>query len=90
MQLRPNPKDQENATDVVYDEFIDLIARGGGAQSVLTFHPSERVQEYAYDLLTRKKNGTLNEREAYELEQFVQLEHLVRMAKIRARTLLAA
>jgi hypothetical protein len=44
MQPRPNLKDRENGTDVVYDEFIELIARGGGAESVVEFHPSERVQ----------------------------------------------
>lgn len=75
---------------MVYDEFIQLIAQGGGPESIITFRPSEALQKRAYDLLDRQRSGTLTHEEQRELDHFVQLEHLVRMAKIRARMILAA
>ena len=72
----------------VYNELVDVIARGGGPQSIVGFRLSESAQERAYTLLDHKKSGDLTADEERELQQFVELEHIVRIAKIRARQLL--
>ena len=74
---------------MAYDEFIQLIAQGGGPEAVVAFRPSETVQKHAYDLLDRQRAGTITAEEERELGHFLELEHLVRMAKIRARIILA-
>lgn len=74
---------------MVYDEFIQLIAQGGGPEAVIAFHPSGSAQQRAYELVDRKRAGSLTPEEESELSHFLQLEHLVRMAKIRARMIQA-
>lgn len=69
----------------VYDEIVDLFARGSSPADVLQFRPSPAAQEKARYLLDRNKSGDLTEDEAAELEQWGQLEHLVQLVKARAR-----
>jgi hypothetical protein len=77
--------DKGRAKGMVYDEFIQLIAQGGGPEAVVAFRPSDSAQKRAYELVDRKRAGSLTPEEESELGHFLQLEHLVRMAKIRAR-----
>ncbi|MDQ3633695.1 MAG: hypothetical protein M3405_04200 [Acidobacteriota bacterium] len=57
-------------------------------QSVIDFRPSEAAQERVTDLLSREKDGELSATEKSELNHYMQLEHLMRLAKVRARDLL--
>jgi hypothetical protein len=41
-------------------------------------------------LIEKQKAGTLRNAERAELEQFVRLEHIMRLAKARARAMAAA
>ncbi len=72
-----------------YDEIIDLFARGGGASSVLSFHPSEESVERVRDLLARSKEETLTNDERAELDRFIEIERLMQLVKARARRLVA-
>jgi hypothetical protein len=81
--------DKGRTKSIVYDEFIQLIAQGGGPETVVAFHPSDSAQQRAYELVDRKRTGSLTPEEESELSHFLQLEHLVRMAKIRARMIQA-
>ncbi len=72
----------------VYSELVDLLAHGGGPESIIAFRSSETVQNRAAELLGRKRKGILTSDEQAELEAFTVREHIVRMAKIRARLLL--
>ena len=69
----------------VYSEMIDLIAQGGGPASVIAFRPSDAAQEQVYEMIERKRDGTLTPEEANQLLHYTELEHILRMAKIRAR-----
>jgi hypothetical protein len=71
----------------VYGELADLIAQGGGPEAVLAFRSSDAVQERAYELVDRKRHGSLTPEEATELNAFVDREHILRLAKVRARLL---
>jgi hypothetical protein len=76
-------------TAKVYDEFIDFIAAGSNPETVVAYKPSDEVKKRAWNLLTREQEGTLSSEEASELAYYVQLEHILRLAKARARKLLA-
>lgn len=70
------------------EEVVDFIAAGTTPQNVIAFRPSEAAQERVEDLLAREKEGELSPAEKSELDHYLQLEHLVRMAKARARDFL--
>ena len=68
-----------------YDEVVDLIASGASPRAVAEFRPSEVTRRRVADLVQREKLGDLKADEAAELDRFLTLEHLMRLAKARAR-----
>lgn len=71
-----------------YEEIVDFIAAGTTPQNVISFRPSEPAQQRVADLLAREKEGELSPAEKSELDHYMQLEHLMRLAKARARDFL--
>jgi hypothetical protein len=71
----------------VYEEVIDFIATTNPGK-VLAFRPSEATKQRVSDLIYREKTTGLSPEEKSELDHYMQLEHVMRMAKIRARKLL--
>lgn len=71
-----------------YEEIVDFIAAGTTPQDVISFRPSEAAQERVTDLLSREKEGELSPAEKSELDHYLQIEHLMRLAKARARDFL--
>lgn len=67
-----------------YEEFIDFIAAGTTPESVISFQPSEVVKERVADLIFREKHGNFSDDEKVELDHYLMLEHLLRLAKARA------
>jgi hypothetical protein len=72
-----------------YEEIINFIAAGTNPSSVISFQPSEAAKERVADLIYREKTSGLTVEEAAELDHYLQLEHLMRLAKARARHHLA-
>ena len=72
-----------------YDEVIDFIA-ATNQDKVLAFRPSEATMQRVSDLIYREKTTGLSPEEKTELDHYMWLEHVMRMAKIRARQLLQA
>jgi hypothetical protein len=70
-----------------HEEIISFIASGTTSQSVLAFFPSSEAKARVDELIQKKKADSLTEDEASELEDYLELEHLMRMAKAKARTL---
>lgn len=68
-----------------YDEIVDFIASGSTPAAVAAFRPSDTTRRRAADLLRREKENGLSAEEASELGHYLQLEHLMRLAKARAR-----
>lgn len=68
-----------------YDEIVDFIAAGSSPRSVVAFRPSEAARARVADLVAREKSGGLTSEETSELEHYLQLEHILRLAKARAR-----
>lgn len=73
-----------------YEEIVEFIARGTTPDNVVAFRPSETTRARVGDLIGRAKDGELNEEEAAELEHYLQLEHLMRLVKARAKQHLVA
>lgn len=68
-----------------YEEIIDFIAAGTTPETVIAFHPSDSVQQRVAELVERSHNGSISTEEQSELDDYLQLEHIMIMAKARAR-----
>lgn len=68
-----------------YDEVIDFIAAGSSPSKLIAFRPSEAAKARVAELIAREKEGALTREETSELEHYLQLEHIMRLAKARAR-----
>ncbi|MCC5619244.1 hypothetical protein LC605_30065 [Nostoc sp. CHAB 5836] len=68
----------------IYDEFIDFIAQGTSPENVTNFQFSEAAKEQIEDLVERAKIADLSPFEKTELEEFLVVEHLIRLAKAKA------
>ena len=79
-----------NASEPVYMELGDFVARGATAEEVAGFRPSAEAQQRVSELLERQGKSELTEEEAAELDAFVQLEHILGLAKAKARLILAS
>ena len=69
----------------VYDEIIDFIASGTSSQSVVDFVPSEELRNRVTKLIESEKTSELGTDERSELDHYFQIEHIMRLAKARAR-----
>ncbi|MEB3338404.1 MAG: hypothetical protein VKJ46_13135 [Leptolyngbyaceae bacterium] len=67
-----------------YEEIIDFIAAGTTPSSLIAFQPSEGVKERVANLIEREKYEGVSLEEKQELDQYMILEHLIRLAKARA------
>lgn len=76
-------------TPRAYEEVIEFIAAGTSPQGVIAFEPSASVKERVGDLIHREKTMSLAADEQVELDHYLELEHLMRLAKARARQHLA-
>lgn len=70
---------------LAYEEFVDFIAAGSTPQAVIDFQPSAETKAYVAELLQRQQSPGLTADETTELQQFLQVEHIMRLAKAKAR-----
>jgi hypothetical protein len=72
-----------------YDEVVDFIATESPSR-VIAFRPSDATRARVADLVAREKATTLTAEEASELAHYLELEHIMRLAKARAKKFLLA
>ncbi|MGD0777170.1 MAG: hypothetical protein ABSC05_30485 [Candidatus Solibacter sp.] len=72
-----------------YFEIIEFIAAGTTSEAVAHFLPSPEAQRRVSELIEREKEEGLSPEETAELDHFMELEHILRMAKAKARQILA-
>lgn len=70
-----------------YDEIVEFIASGTTPAGVLEFRPSESTKDRVADLIHREKTSGLSTEETSELDHYLHTEHIMRLAKARARVL---
>ena len=76
--------------NLAYEEFVDFLAGGTTPQSVIDFRPSEAAKAKVAELIRHQKTSVLTADENAELNCYLQLEHILRLAKARARLHLSA
>jgi hypothetical protein len=65
-----------------HDDIVEFLAT---SPNILTFHPSDEAKARFWELVERSKSGAITPGEKDELEQYNHLEHLMRLAKARAK-----
>jgi hypothetical protein len=78
-----------STTTPAYHEIIDFIAAGTTPEEVANFHPSPEAQLRIAHLLECEREERLSAEEKAELDHFMELEHILRMAKAKARLILS-
>jgi len=73
-----------------YEETIEFLAAGASTREIAEYRPSEAARSRVADLVAREKSTGLTPDESSELQSALHLEHLMRLAKARARRHLAA
>ena len=73
-----------------YIEIINFIAAGSTTAEVAQFRPSLEAQLRVADLIEREKADGLGAQEKTELDHFIELEHILRMAKAKAKQRLSS
>jgi hypothetical protein len=70
-------------SETFHDEhtIIEVLTSRPTSEQVLALRPSPELQAWASELQSRSKQGMLSSEETLELERYLLLEHLVRMAK---------
>lgn len=74
----------------IFDEVVDFITSAPHPRDIIAYRPSEAMQKQLEVLLDKKQNDLLTEDEREELDQFMLIEHLLRMAKARAKQRMVA
>lgn len=68
-----------------YDEIVEFIASGPSPLAVSQFQVSQETKDYVADLIHKEKTSGLTPEETKALDHFMHFEHLMRLAKARAR-----
>jgi hypothetical protein len=71
-----------------YEEVVEFIA-SRNPREVVEFKPSDAARDRVWELIAREKAGGISADEKSELDHYLEVEHLMRLAKARARQLLA-
>ena len=77
-------KQADMVTFSVFDEVATFMTSMPKPEAVLHFKPSQTAQLRLEELLDKKREEGLSDREAHELEQFLMVEHLMRLEIGRA------
>jgi hypothetical protein len=82
----PWPREYNHDMIRAYEEIVDFIAAGTTPRTVAQFEPSQETKDRVADLIHREKTTGLAADETSELDDYLRMEHLMRLAKARARS----
>jgi len=68
----------------VYEEIVDFIAAGTTPAGVASFRASDEARQRVFELLEKQRANSISPEEEDELAHYLQIEHIVRLAKARA------
>lgn len=68
-----------------FEEIVQFIADAAGEERLSAFRPSAAAEKRVAELLARQKAETLTPKEREELQVFVQLDHVISLARAKAR-----
>ncbi len=70
-----------------YNEIVDFIASGTTPEAVANFCASDESKNRVEELIAREKVAELSAEERSELDHYFEIEHIMRLAKAKARKL---
>lgn len=76
-QLSPLPNE-------IYQYILQFLVSNPSAEEVLGFGPTPSMQARINLLMEKNRNGSLTPLEERELDEYIQINHLVTMLKARA------
>lgn len=68
-----------------YEEIVDFFAAHTRPESLVAFRPSEQAQRRVAELVAKNSDNTISTEEQAELDDYLQVEHILILAKARAR-----
>jgi hypothetical protein len=68
------------------DEVVEFLAREISPQALVAFRPSEVTRQRVWELVQKEKEEGLTPEEKSELDDYERLEHLLILAKAKARS----
>lgn len=71
---------------ISFREIANFFATEKAPDAVINFEASQKVKAQVANLIYREKTGALSANEKTELNHFLSLEHVIRLAKAHART----
>ena len=70
-------------------EVVDFILSIPTPEQIIAFKPSDRSEDRLSELLLINRNGALSDSDRAELDQYLWVNHLMNMLKIRVRQKMA-
>jgi hypothetical protein len=70
-------------------EVIDFLVSQPSLDQIVAFKPSDRSEDRLSELLSMNRNGALSDSDRAELDQYLWVNHLMNMLKIRVRQKMA-
>ena len=67
-----------------YLTLVDFVLEHTKPEDVLRFRASEEMHDYFYSLLDKEKSGTATQEEISVINDFMNVEHIIRLAKAKA------
>lgn len=67
-----------------YEEVLEFIAAGPSSNALADFQASPQSKERVFALIRKEKNEGLTPEEKAELDDCMQIEHLMNLVKARA------
>lgn len=71
----------------LFDEITDFLATAPTTEALIAYTPSGTLAERLDSLLALNESGNLTDEERTELEEFLRLNHLLKMVKLKAQLL---
>ena len=73
-----------------YEDFVNFIVAGVKPEAVLAYNPTPAASDRVEELVFKSKTDGLSAAEKTELDHYLHVEHITRLAKARARQQLKA
>ena len=73
----------------IYEDVVNFIVDKLPSDEVISFRPSPNAQQRFAQLSQTIKSGEATPDERAEMEEYIRLEHLMQLAKARARAKVA-
>jgi len=72
-------------SETLFDEITGFLAAGPSSAEILAYRPSDMLDQHLHELLDRNAEDELSPAEEDELNEFLRMNHLLKMIQAKAR-----